>query len=796
MKEELLKDSTIKSIDQSNIIIKCPFYNESELVSHYIIEKLISYVISELFKKEVERKISEYCYNDLLDILNDIKEVEFMEHDKDDLIKKHSLLDQISKTPKHNKNKLQSDLIPNLSEKYFLNKSEIIRGYNLMKELDPNISYNGSIDIKPLLSTEDYNLYNKKKVMNILNRKNFKEIKEKDNNKFKNNIKTKNIEEHFKNKNSEQIEKIERIESIKIENIPIDDNKNNNIIITSEHECLNNWNIIPQPNHSIIDRYASTKLKIENYIFKDYLLENNIIENDNKDKIENKINNISNIRNNRKLATKFEKTKKYQNNNFNNIKEKESSVKKKKKIIQMVEFPSYSLESEKTKRSEESEEIKEMRKMIEMFNQRNMEEIKEKKASKKIKEENSLKKEKKGFIGGNITVDIKGKIVYVKPIQIESLIKEFKSMGSRSKEVGRIEDETYVKKSFKNIKVEVNNEDYFEQLEKLEKKRQNTSKTNNSKKDTNKDKNKDTKNESKTEKNKSSEINGVKFASGSNFEIINLECGVNLTENKKKKTGGKDYFRKYGRCSFEIFQDQLHKTSSGFYNIDNNLINIDINDENSKNKNDINLPVIIKKNEDEIKIMEHNLTNNIMKVKTKNLKLALNNLDLINEKNLREENNIEDKKIDILKNNNIKEKKVIKDLGEMNIFNKTLMKNKLWGDPNQTFQKYMIRNYPIRPNQKYLIKEKSQNQLKMSPRRRLPPIQISMKSFEEYVNRTETGNFSVNKKSKKKLKDLKIKNLSKDSLYENKSKYLLSSTSGFYNNTDNIHSSNKKDDEM
>ena len=169
MKEELLKDSTIKSIDQSNIIIKCPFYNESELVSHYIIEKLISYVISELFKKEVERKISEYCYNDLLDILNDIKEVEFMKHDKDDLIKKHSLLDQISKTPKHNKNKLQSDLIPNLSEKYFLNKSEIIRGYNLMKELDPNISYNGSIDIKTLLSTEDYYLYNKKKVMNILN---------------------------------------------------------------------------------------------------------------------------------------------------------------------------------------------------------------------------------------------------------------------------------------------------------------------------------------------------------------------------------------------------------------------------------------------------------------------------------------------------------------------------------------------------------------------------------------------------------------------------------------------------
>ena len=142
MRDESIKDSTLKlkSSERTIIIKTIPFYNESELISNYIIEKLISLTISELFKKEVDEEISNYCYNDILDILNDIKDLEFIRHDKDDLIKKHSLLDQISKTPKHNKSKIKNDLTINFDE-HKLNNSNIIRGYNLDKEFDPNTKY-------------------------------------------------------------------------------------------------------------------------------------------------------------------------------------------------------------------------------------------------------------------------------------------------------------------------------------------------------------------------------------------------------------------------------------------------------------------------------------------------------------------------------------------------------------------------------------------------------------------------------------------------------------------------------
>ena len=42
------------------------------------------------------------------------------------------------------------------------------------------------------------------------------------------------------------------------------------------------------------------------------------------------------------------------------------------------------------------------------------------------------------------------------------------------------------------------------------------------------------------------EKSGSKYTSGSNFNLIKLECGVELTENKRKKSGGKNYFEKYG----------------------------------------------------------------------------------------------------------------------------------------------------------------------------------------------------------------------------------------------------------
>ena len=57
----------------------------------------------------------------------------------------------------------------------------------------------------------------------------------------------------------------------------------------------------------------------------------------------------------------------------------------------------------------------------------------------------------------------------------------------------------------------------------------------------------------------------MKYASGSNFGIMNPEIGVNIMEEKRIKSGGKDFYKKFNKFSVEIFQDHLNKTTSNFY---------------------------------------------------------------------------------------------------------------------------------------------------------------------------------------------------------------------------------------
>ena len=64
---------------------------------------------------------------------------------------------------------------------------------------------------------------------------------------------------------NEQIEKIEKIESHRIDNFPIYNKINSNIIL--ESKPFNFWGTIGQPSQPPIDRDASTKLKIDNKSF-------------------------------------------------------------------------------------------------------------------------------------------------------------------------------------------------------------------------------------------------------------------------------------------------------------------------------------------------------------------------------------------------------------------------------------------------------------------------------------------------------------------------------------------------
>ena len=803
MNEELQKD---KENEQNDLIKKQNFYNESETIAKYLIEKLISLVISTDFRKEVEKRISNYCISDVTTQLNDIKDLEFLSHDNDDFIKKRTILEYNSKTPLKDRNKYKDFFILNKEDIINqLNNSEHIKGYELIKDLDPNISVEYSIDLNHLLPVKKNHYYydHEKIFMRILKRKKGNKLKL-DNNNLENFRRNTNSIEPFTISKFEQIEKIDKIETIKIDdnNIPIFNKMKSSVIKIEKRPNKNFWGEIKQPKGDKVDRDAATKIKYDNKTFTNNLFE---IPEDNEKHEMIISKNIDNINDNTK--TKEKTTKMDKNHKITKKKDLYSSKalldKKQKKIrVIPIELPSYDLESEKTNNIEEPY-IQKMRRDIEIeINKRKREELLEQKEKENKEKQKYLNNKPKRILNGNVTVDIKGKIVYIRPIKYESLINEFKNMRSTSKDVAEIKDDTIIDKKFDNVTVIKNNmadllQNNNNNSEKSGKIGRNTSTTNNSKSELSLKNNKNEKNKEIT---KTPDRNRMKFASGSNFEIINLECGVNLIENQKIKTGGKDFFRKYGRCSFEVFQEQLNRTSSDyFHNDNNNYINVNINDnENDSNiKSDIKqdnsgLPYILKKkfkkekSDYDILNTMPNTSNNYLNLKTTNLKAALNNLDLINEDRLREfAMKNEDKNNNIL--NNTKDKKLEKkDYGEINKFNKTLLKNKLWGEPTDSFHtQYMSRIFPIKPDQKYLLKNLSKNDLNHSPRKRLPPLATTQRAFGAQIDKNDFGkNIKSKRPIKKKLIELKNKNLSKDDIYNNKRKNFFSTTNSYYNNTE------------
>ena len=802
MSEDLISNNnknTIKSNDSIRKINSDTFNYESEMIACTIINKIISLVFSISFNNEIEKKICDYCYQDVINILHDIKNLEFIQHDIDDLYKKNIVLEKISKTPIKERNKfLDKDiLLLNENNGEIMNKSQIFKGYKFIDDLDPNISVNCSIDINPLMPKEKQinksNIFeNENLFMKILKRKNVSTEKTIINNKTK-----KKKISLIKNHNNHQGEKMDKFESLKLENCSFIKKLNSNVTSILEKQYFNNWNIIPQPSPSPVDRLAGTKIKYNKITSKSNL----------KDGINDKVdsareNNMPNSNRNRHEREKFKTAILSVRNSIKN--NTQIILPKKRHTRIQYDFPIYDLDPEKSNYAEETEDIIKMRKQVEEeLEEKRKEKIMElKKEKEKMEKEKEINEKRKNLDYKNITVDIKGNIVYVRPIKMESLINDFISMKTHSKEVQKIIDENIPKKNFNNVKVEINkNPDFNFTEHRTSSKGRRASYHNTSKlyQSTRRLRNKDL----KSDKNIITDKNDMKFASGSNFEIMNLECGVNLIEKNRKKSGGKDYFHKYGRCSYEIFQNQLNKTSTGFYTeqLGNNFINININDENDNSEENLKTDIgkkgtglpplsplkkkIMKKERTEydLRNISSNEKNKFINLRIKNLKYALNNLDLIDEKKLKE-NNIENK-INYFKNGNDKDiKKSKKDLGEINIFNKTLMENKFWGESRDSHKNMAIAvRFPVKLEKKYLQREVNPNLLNHLPRKRLPPISSAVKLFSENMNQTEGGINNANR-NKKKLKELRNQNLSKDSLYENKRKMFLSNASGFYSNTE------------
>ena len=770
-------------------------YNISEPIAKNILEKIISLTITKADNNKIEKKIPEFCFSDIKQTLELAIFVDFVNYDKDDMKHKHTLLDFISKSEKklkilknedinlsYNSNRSYQKIIKRKS------KSEKLKKYKLTKYFDPNISFENSIYLEVFCShkkkTKKKKIENRDQMEYILD-----EIVKRDDDSY--NYKNKDgkinkdiIENDYFSKKDipfvinshEEIENIKRTEIHDLDYNPIyntlkNNNNKNKILYDSIMNSENSWGLITQPTAPPIDRDASTKIKYDPPKFKLHkmssLINQNLIKEEEeniKNKKEKEKNNIKRTVSKNKLKIIFPKND-------------DKSVKK-KKYPQIIEFPSEDIDPKILGKETESEELKKLRKDLE-----NEIALKKLEAEKRVKQEQeeialmkALEEKRKELAHKKVTTDIKGELVYIKSLNVNNFIHEFTKGRSNFKEIKTIDDElkSKMRGRRKSTIIEKNPDAYIdkEEFEKSQKKKRNKNlnsalkKMNDEKKEKEKEKDKNQGGRISTDKNKPQ----LMWA-GSNFDLMLPECGVNLIEEKKSKSGGKDYFLKYNKYSLQFFEETFNRTiSSNFYQNKMNDMLRNANAKSSKNLKD-QLMESIKEKDSSKKIINNDMktimpseSSDKLLVKTKNLKKVLNELDLIAEG---DEKFLLDKKN---RNKNIlKRKKIMmsfrkhskKDLKEIDKFAKTLMGGENWG--NNVFKtisniKKNIKQ-PTKPIFDELKREVPATLLNHLPRKRLPPIINKLKDNKMGYTITE-GFFNKNKR-------LKLKSEPKDEAKKN-----------------------------
>ena len=504
---------------------------------------------------------------------------------------------------------------------------------------------------------------------------------------------------------------------------------------------------------------------------------------------------------------------------------------RRKKYAPIIEFPYEDIDPKTLGLDTESEELKRLRENLEkeLIEKKNEQNHKLQKEREIQALEKALEEKRKELANKNVTVDIKGDIIYIKSLNVNDFINDFTRMRSKLKEIKTIQTASKNTLMQKAV-VEKNPINLYEQMDKEKPNKKKGKKNLYGHKSAKVDER-----GNNTNKNNLGVIDRLKdpiLASGSNFEIMKPECGVNLKENEKLKSGGKDFLRKYNKYSIEVFEETLNKTiSSNFYSAQRNTtFNDDINSSsNFVNRNlkklktklimnkDDNKTNNIKNNNDKLKnnilnMMISNENNNKLLVKAKNLKMALNDLDLITEheerffsgkKNLKNKNITNN--LNLIKKNKkiyLNTEKNRKNFDEINKFAITLLGSDKWGD-NLNSQK-SHKNYfkkPQKPQNDELKRELPIQLLQHLPRKRLPPINLSQRMNNElYMGHTMTEGFFGRKKklrillseeNKNKMDILENKNKDdnnkvgvnfKDIKYDNKNKtdeFNYTSTSGF-----------------
>ena len=543
---------------------------------------------------------------------------------------------------------------------------------------------------------------------------------------------------NFKEENDEkeklnEIKKTNTLINLSNENLSFDFT---NLFYNNYYRGENEWNLINEPKSNEKDRFCSS-------------MANNKILNDNIDKIEEENlltknnfynKNIHSSQNNLKNKLHFH----HQNNKLSI----DNRNKKKNLAEIMNKFSYYDLNYEdfedkesdfiKALRTEREEELK-------LFERERKIKLKTlKKLEEKKKEEDNFKK---FYENKKITIDPNGNIVLIKGIKAESLSKEFIS----------------IKTNLKMLKTEKSKYDIIEKTKKEEneiKENKKQEKKENNEKEKNENKRNVIKvNENKKINNliiKSGKRNSNSFdnltieslskkiekgpitPSGSCFDKINLEVGVSIKENKKFKTGGKDFFLKYKKYSMENYNKKLKdtlninflKTHSNFnFNNNDDLTNLEnLNNSNNLNNtntnnfnyNNYNISNSNNNNSKELSALykKTNLTlNNILK-KTDSilnpsiklngistLKTTINDLDILEDKEIinqkiHRRNIFKDKIV-----NMTTLKKLPKKLYEMDDFAAALVTSDRWKENSSKRKKLEPIKIPNKPLQKEIDRE-------------------------------------------------------------------------------------------
>ena len=229
------------------------------------------------------------------------------------------------------------------------------------------------------------------------------------------------------------------------------------------------------------------------------------------------------------------------------------------------------------------------------------------------------------------------------------------------------------------------------------------------------------------------------------------------------KSGGKAFYKKFSRFSLEVFQEQLSRTSNSFFPkvIEQNDIITHMTERNTTNRKMSN--IFNKDNKDKIKNKIKNIKNkqtlsrnneekNSLSLKTKNLNIALQDLDLITDREIKELNKTKKIQKTLFLKNVLSDNKTSREnYNEMDKFAKTLVGKENWGTGMYTERgKHDNYKIPKKPEKNQLERELPNNMLKHMPRKRLPPLNTMTK-----LN-TMTG-FYIGRKHKK-INEIQIPN--------------------------------------